>query len=62
MDTQKRFYIQTEFGAYYTPCEVVDKLPNGRYTVRYFDDVHGDMIITEVSEQELENARMFLND
>lgn len=62
MKTGTKFYLQTEFGSYYTPCEVIDKLPDGRYTVRYFDDVNGDMVVTEVHEQELENARMFLND
>jgi hypothetical protein len=62
MDTQKRFYLQTEFGSYYTPCEIVDKLPNGKYNVRYFDDVYGNMVVTEVRAEDLENARMFLND
>ena len=61
MESNYKLYRTTEFGSFYTPCKVVDKLNNTMYNVEYFDDVSGQMIREVVNRNELEVTQLLLS-
>lgn len=61
MESNYKFYRTTEFGSFYVPCKVVDKLNNTMYNVEYFDDVSGQMIREVVNRNELEVTQLLLS-